>query len=112
MLGDSTYINNFTWNPELLKKKLLKPLKITIFPAKLVQTRDHCGPHPNQKTIFFVEITKSYYKLSKKIILSKYHMFWLSYECFFIVWCDAKGSFQAITAVKRTSAVNSSNLGL
>ena len=30
---------------------------------------------------------------------------------FFIVWCDTKGSFQAITAVKRTSVVINSNLG-
>ena len=41
------------------------------------------GPHPTQKTMFFFsEIIKSDPKLSKPFILTKYHMFWLSYECF------------------------------
>ena len=35
MLRDSININNFNWNLVVLKKKLLKPLKITIFWPKL-----------------------------------------------------------------------------
>ena len=41
-----------------------------------------------QNKIFFTEITKPHHKLSKRFILTKNHMFWLSYECFSIS-CDA-----------------------
>ena len=50
------------------------------------------GHAQNKKTIFFAEITKPDHKLSKTYqnlsSLSKYCMFWLSYECFSIL-CDA-----------------------
>ena len=63
------------------------------------------GPHPKQKTFFFFFffriIIKLDPKLSKLFILIKYHMFWLSYECFSIL-CIAfllKSAISAITAV-------------
>ena len=46
------------------KKKLVKPLKITNFLAQLTQKRGQYGPRP--ENIFFAEITKGDYKLSKK----------------------------------------------
>ena len=88
MLRDSIIINNFNWNPVVLKKKLLKPLKINILLVQLVQKWYLHGPRPEQKTIFLAEITKPDHKLSKTFYFIKYHMFWLSYECFSIL-CDA-----------------------
>ena len=46
------------------------------------------GYAQNKKQFFFSEITKPDPKLSNLFILTKYHMFWLSYECFAIL-CDA-----------------------
>ena len=44
------------------------------------------GHAQNKKNVFFAEIKKLDHKLSKKFNLSKYHMFWLSYECFSKSW--------------------------
>ena len=52
MLGDSIDINDFIWNPVILKKGLLKPLKITIF--RLGQKWGLHGPHPKQKKKCFL----------------------------------------------------------
>ena len=65
---------------------LLKPLKITIIWPSFCKNRVHKGHVQNKKTIFFSEITKPD---QKHFILLKYHMFWLSYECFSVLLYDA-----------------------
>ena len=80
MLENSININNFNWNPIVLKKKtLLKPLKITIFWPNL---HKNVSPWATPKTEnnFFAGIIKHHISFQK--LLSKYHMFWLSYEYF------------------------------
>ena len=85
MLVDSININNFNWNP-LVPKKFAKSSKNYHFLAQLVQKWSLRGPQP-QQNIFFCRNNKPDSKLSKTF-LSKCHMFWLSYECFFyFVWC-------------------------
>ena len=62
------------------------------------------GPRPKQKTIFFSEIIKPDPKLSKPFYLTKYHMFWLSYECFSIL-CNAFLLKSAISSHNSCEAV-------
>ena len=66
------------------------------------------GPHPKQENNFFAEITKPNHITSfqKKFILLKYHMFWLSYECFSILYdafCSVLESVIWITSIFETS---------
>ena len=86
---DHTQFDLFCWFPIKYFKRfsscenfLLKPLKITIFLAQLLQKWGPHRLHPKQKTVFYVEITELDHKLSKIFTLLKYHMFLVSYECF------------------------------
>ena len=64
MLGNSSNMNNLNWNPVVLKKKkLVKPLEIAILGASL-QKKEPIWARP-KTNIFFSEITKADYKLSK-----------------------------------------------
>ena len=51
MLGDSMNINNFNWNPVVLKKKKLEPGPTCAKMGSLCTT-------PKTKNFFFSEITK------------------------------------------------------
>ena len=46
------------------------------------------GHTQDKKQFFFSEIAKPDPKLSKKFTLTKYHVLWLSYECFSILCSD------------------------
>ena len=88
ILENSINIKNFNWNPVVLKKSLLKPLKITIFrPAQLVQKWGPHGPHPKQKKKFFSEITKpdpkSFYFNKMSNNLAELWIFFCTVWCFF-----------------------------
>ena len=49
------------------------------------------GPRPKQKTIFFLRNNKNQIlSFQNLFILTKYHMFWLSYECFSILCKEIK----------------------
>ena len=64
--------------------------------------RGHYGPHPRRKKFFFARNNKSRSSAFRKFfILSKYHMFWLSYESFSILSDVSvkRVSFPAKTAV-------------
>ena len=69
---------------------MLKPLKITIFWPNLCKNGVPMGHTQNKKQFFFFsEMIKPDPKLSKPFYFwTKYHMFWLSYECFSIL-CNA-----------------------
>ena len=64
-LVDSINIDNFNWNPIVLKKKMVKPIKLSFLSAQLPQKRGHYGSRPKQKTISFTKITKLHHKLSE-----------------------------------------------
>ena len=72
--------------PSSSEKNLLKPLKIIIFWSNLCKSGSLWATPKTRKQFFFAEITIPDHNLSKT--LSKYHMFWLGYECFSIL-CDA-----------------------
>ena len=65
MLGDSIHINNFNWNPAVLKKNLLAKtsVQITIFWPNLCQNGVRMD-HTQNKNRFFSEIELEH-KLSK-----------------------------------------------
>ena len=63
MLGKSININNFDWNPVVLKE-IAKTSKNYHFLAQLVQKWGPHGLRPNRKQFFFTEITKPDPKLS------------------------------------------------
>ena len=52
MLGDSINFNKFNRNPIVLKKKLVKPLKITIFGPNLHKKGVIMGHTENKKQFF------------------------------------------------------------
>ena len=89
--------NEVCWGIQLILKTLIgiqqfrknfaKTSKNYYFSAQLVQKWGPHGPCPKKK-FFFSEIEKPDPKLPKPFILSKYRMFWLSYECFSIL-CNA-----------------------
>ena len=56
---DSININNFNWNPEVLQKKLLKPLKITIFWPNLCKNGVPMGPVQKRIFLFFCRNNKN-----------------------------------------------------
>ena len=69
-------------------KILLKPLKVTIFWPNLCKNGVTMGHTQIKKQIFFSEIIRPDLSFQNLFILTKYHMFWLSYECFSIL-CNA-----------------------
>ena len=71
LLGDLININNFNYNPVILKIFLLKPLKIAIFGPNLCIKRGQYRPHSKQTETFFAEMTKAYHKLSKTFYFIK-----------------------------------------
>ena len=74
MLGDSINIKNFDWNSAVLKKKLLKRLKITIFWLNFWKNEVPTSHAQNKH--FFGEITKADPKSFQNLfILTKYYMF-------------------------------------
>ena len=66
MLEDSININNFNWNPAVLKK-IAKTSKNYNFLVQLVQKWGSHEPHSKQKAIFSSEITKTDQKFSKNL---------------------------------------------
>ena len=65
------------------------------------------------KQFFLAEMTKADHKLSKTFILSKYHMFWLSYACFSLLqWCfvTKKGHFQLLNSCEGGFIKNRTNI--
>ena len=84
------------------EKILVKPLKIDILGLH--------GLCSKWKTKKKAKTHYSDHKFSKNIlILSKYHMFWLSYESFFhSMWClfAKKGSFPAKIAMRLASKIS------
>ena len=58
MLGDAISINNFNWNPVVLKK-IAKTPKNQHFLAQLVQKWGPHGPHPKGKNIFLFRNKKN-----------------------------------------------------
>ena len=71
MLGDSINFNNFNWNPVVLKKNLLKPLKLAIFGAICAKMGFPWTTPKTKNFFFFEEITKTDHKLSKTIYFLK-----------------------------------------
>ena len=66
MLGDAITINNFNWNPVVLKT----PKKYH-FLAQLVQKWGPHGPRPKEENNIFAEIKKPDHKLSKTFYFTK-----------------------------------------
>ena len=90
MLGDAININHFNCNPVavvLKKKKLAKPLNITIFRPNLCKKGVTMGHIQNKKYIyiFFTEITRPNHKLSKTFYLIKISCFGWVLKVFSIV---------------------------
>ena len=83
VLGDSININNFNCNPVILKIFLLKPLKIAIFGDNLRKKKGSLWATPKPNRIFLYKWQKQIVSFLKLFILSKYHMFWLSYVFLF-----------------------------
>ena len=78
MLGNSINFKNFDWNPVVLKTS-----KNYYFLAQLVQNWSHHGPRPKQKNnVFFQKQQNEILSFQNLFILTKYRVFWLSYECF------------------------------
>ena len=78
------------WNPIVLKKKLLKPLKITNFQPNLCKNGVPMGHAQKTKSNFFAEVTKPDHTLSKTFyfikisyVLAKLCMFFYFVCCFF-----------------------------
>ena len=88
MLGNSIDIKNFNWNPVVLKF-FAKTSKNYHFSAWLVKKWGPHGPYPKTKNnIYFRNNKTRSLSFQNLFILTKYNMFWLSYECFSIS-CDA-----------------------
>ena len=85
MLGDSININNLCCNPVALKKKLVKPLKNCFFRPNLHKKVVIMGHTQNEKKKFFSRNNKTRSSAFRNFILSKYHMFWPSYQSFSIL---------------------------
>ena len=85
MLGNSININNLCCNPLVLKKKLVKPPKNCSFGTNLHKKRVIMGHSHNEKQFFWQKWQKQIISFQKHFILSKYYMFWLSYESFSIL---------------------------
>ena len=110
MLEDSININNCNWNPVVLKKNVLKPLKITFFyhyPTFTIMG----SPWVMPKTKFiFAEITKSDNKLSKTFYFIKISYVLTEVLFFYFVWCFfAKNS---VVQVARNSSDQDGEAGL
>ena len=58
MLGNSTNIKNFNWNPVVVKK-MSKTSKNYYYSAQLVQKWGPHGPCPKQKSFFFFRNKKN-----------------------------------------------------
>ena len=87
----------------LKKKKLAKLLKIAIlWPYLGVTSMGH-----TQNQVFFLEITKIDYKLSRTFYFTKYK-FWLSYDWFFVL-CDILLPKRAISNWNSCPAAGLSN---
>ena len=92
---DHTQFDLFCWFPIKYFKRfsscenfLLKPLKITIFLAQLLQKWGPHRLHPKQKTVFYVEITELDHKLSKTFYFIKIsYVFGELWMFFYFVWC-------------------------
>ena len=69
MLGDSININNYNWNPVVLKK-IAKTLKITIFSPTCAKMGSPWAT-TKRKNNFFAEITKPDHKLSNTLYFIK-----------------------------------------
>ena len=91
MLENSININNFNCNPVLLKKKLVKPLKNTIFApnSELAQSKKKKKIYRNNKPDHTLSKTFNFIKIS--YALTELWMF------FYFVWCflAKKGHFPA-----------------
>ena len=68
------------------EKFLLKPLKITIFRPNFCKNGVPMGHAQNKK--LFQKLQNQILSFQTLFVLTKYHMFWLSYECFSIL-CKA-----------------------
>ena len=68
-------------------KMIAKAPKNTIFWPNLCKNGVPMGHAQNQKTTFLQKQQNQIISFTKLLILSKYHTFWLSYECFSI-FCD------------------------
>ena len=66
------------------EKKLVKPPKNGLFGSNLHRKEVIMG-HAQEGKLFLAEITKAYHQLSASFFLTKYRMFWLSYESFSIL---------------------------
>ena len=86
MLGDLININNFNWNPIVLKNVAKTSKKLHFFGSTCVRKWGPCRPHPKQ-IIFLQKWQNQIISFQKPFILSEL-MFRLSYECFSIL-CDA-----------------------
>ena len=65
---------------------MLKPVKLTIFRPTLCKTGVHTNHAQNKKQFsFFKNKKKQILSFQNLFILIKYHMFWLSYQCFSIL---------------------------
>ena len=86
MSGDSININNLTLlGIQYFWKIFAKASKNYPFWSNLHKNRVTMGYIQNKK-LFFSEIAKPDHKFSKRFILSKFRMFWLSYECFSLAY--------------------------
>ena len=87
MLGDSISINNFNWNPVILKKNLLTPLETIIFWPNSCKNGVPMGNTQNKTTIVFAEITKPDHRLSKPFYFIKIYVLVELWLFFYFVWC-------------------------
>ena len=117
MLGDTININTLCCNPEVLKKKSVKPLKNCFFLTQFARKGGHYGQRPRWKNFFWKkskihhQLSESFYFIEISYVLTELWIFFclewcfLSNKCYFqwkqlcarhkpIIWCY-KRSFPA-----------------
>ena len=75
MLRDSININNLCWNPVVLKKKWVKPLKNCFIGPNLHKKGVIMGHAQRGKQFYWAEITKADYQLSETFYFIKLSYF-------------------------------------
>ena len=89
MLEDTININNLCWNPAVLKKKLVKPLKNCFFGPNLHRKTVIMDYVQDEKKSFLVEITKEDHQLSERFYFIKISYvlteLWIFFFC--LQWC-------------------------
>ena len=99
MFRDLINVCNLCYNPLVLKKKLVKPLK-KCFLGPIYTKKGHYRPRPKWKTIFFGRNNKNRSSAFRHFLFYQNIMFWLSYESFSELWilsdvfCQKKCYFQ------------------